>query len=94
MAAVDTVGPAGSDQNVFVVIRHADDFMRHHLSDGENEIELATRNQPIYLCWPVVLEPPFRLFADEISGNDPDRLHILAPLVGVKEGARNLAEHR
>ena len=47
-----------------------------------------------HLGRPVVVEPPFRLFADEIPRNDADRFHILAPLVGVKEGARNLAKHR
>src|SRR6202140_1767967 len=94
VAAVDAVGSARSDQNVFVVVRHADNFVRDDLAEGKNEIELATGNQPIYLRRPVVVQSPFRLFTDEIPGNDPDRFHILSPLVGVKEGARNLAKHR
>ena len=41
VAAVDAFAAAGADENVLVVVGHADDFMRHDLADGENEIEAA-----------------------------------------------------
>ena len=43
VAAVDALASAGSDQDVLVVVGHADHFMRHDLSDGEHEIEATTR---------------------------------------------------
>ena len=43
VAAVDALAAAGADQDVLVVVGHADHFMRHDLADGENEIEAAVR---------------------------------------------------
>src|SRR5438128_6080410 len=93
VAAVDAVGAAGSDQNILVVIGHADHFMWDDLANRENEIELSASDEPVYLGRPVIIEAPFRLFADEIAGNNSDGFHILAPLMNMEEGAGHIAEH-
>ena len=44
MAAVDAFAAAGPDQDVLVVVGHADDFVGHDLADGEDQIEAALRD--------------------------------------------------
>jgi len=65
MAAVDRLAAAGAHEDVLVVIGHANDFMGHDLTDGEDEIEATIRNQSVHLRRPSIVELAFRLFQNE-----------------------------
>ena len=45
VAAIDPFAAAGPNQNVLGVVGHTDNFVRHHLANGKNQIESAARNQ-------------------------------------------------
>src|ERR1700677_4110804 len=55
MAAVYAFSASRAHEDGLVVIRHADNFMRHDLADGEDEVEAAMRNEPVYLRRPRVV---------------------------------------
>src|SRR5215471_13299865 len=64
VTAVDAVTSASPDQDVFVIVRHANYFVWHHLSQGEDEIEAAANNQAIHLRRPCVIQFAFGLLAN------------------------------
>ena len=41
VAAVDALSASRADQDVLVVVGHADDFMGNDLADGEDQVEAA-----------------------------------------------------
>ena len=84
---------SGAHQDVLVVVGHADDFMRHDLADGKNQVEAALRNEPVDLRRPRIVELAFRLFADELWRNLAERLHIGAPVMDTEQIPRYIAEH-
>src|SRR5579864_4302302 len=55
VTTVDAVTSASADQNVFVVVRHPDHFVWHHLPQREHKIEAAVCNQTIHLRRPWVI---------------------------------------
>ena len=55
VTAVDAVASASPDQDVLVVVRHADHFVWHNLPQREHKIEAAVCDQAIRLCWPCVV---------------------------------------
>ncbi len=59
VAAIDALAAAGANEDVLVVVGHADHFVRHNLADGEHQIEAAVRDQPVYLRRPGVVELAF-----------------------------------
>src|SRR6202140_216784 len=59
MAAVYALPASSAHQNILVVVRHADDFVGHDLSDRENQIETALRNQPVLLGRPRIVQLAF-----------------------------------
>src|SRR5258707_1114503 len=72
---------SSAHQNVLVVIRHADDFMRHDLADGQNQVEATLRNQTVYLRRPGIVQLPFRLLVNELGRNLAQSLYIGSPIV-------------
>jgi hypothetical protein len=93
VAAIDAVGSARAHENIFVVVGHADHFVRHHLANGENQVELTARDEAVHLSGPVVVQFSFRLLADKLAGDDANRFDVFAPLVRVKQYLRNVAKH-
>src|SRR5262249_31117535 len=93
MAAVDALRPTSSDEHIFVVVRHADDFMRHNLPNGENQIKSAAHDEPIDLRRPIVIQLSLRLLMNELSWNDANCFHVCTPLVDSEKGSGNIAEH-
>src|SRR5580704_4916886 len=67
VAAIDAFTAAGSDEDVLVVVGHADDFVGHDLADGEHQIKTATGDQAIDLRRPRVVELALRLLANEFG---------------------------
>ena len=93
VAAIDAFPAARSHQNVFVVIRHADDFMRHDLADGENQIEAALKDQPVDLCRPGKMQLPFRLLFNKSRGHFADGLNVRPPVVNMEQRLWHIAKH-
>src|ERR1700692_4050636 len=93
MAAVYALAASGAHQNVLVVIRHADNFVRYDLADRENEIETAVRNETIYLRWPRVVQLAFGLLVDELGRDLAESLDVGSPVVGAEERLRHGAKH-
>jgi len=56
VAAVDAHDTAGADEDIFVVVSHADDLMWDDLTDGKDEVETALDEELIDLCGPVVVD--------------------------------------
>ncbi len=93
VAAVDALAASGPHENVFVVIRHADDFVGHDLANGENQVEAALSNQPVHLRRPRVVQLAFRLLADKFRRNLAQSLNIGSPVMHAKKLLRYYAEH-
>src|SRR6266403_5323297 len=93
MAAVYAFSPSGAHQNVLVVVRHADDFMRHNLTDRENQIESALSDQPIYLGRPRIVQLAFRLLVDELRRDFAESLNVGSPVMHSEEVYRHGAKH-
>ena len=93
MAAVYAIAASRAHQNIFVVIRHADDFVGHDLADGENQIEAALRNQPIHLGRPRIVQLAFRLLADEFRRDLAESLNVGSPVMHAKKLFRDRAKH-
>ena len=93
MAAVDSVRAAGANQNIFVVVGHADHFMRDDLSDRENQIEAAAGDQAVHLRRPGVIQLAFGLLVDEFRRNFAECFDIGAPVVDAKQFRRDCTEH-
>src|SRR5216684_7754283 len=81
MAAVYAFTAADAYKNILVVIRHADDFMGHDLTDGENQIETALCDQPIHLCRPRIIELAFRLPMDKLRRDLSQSLDVGSPVM-------------
>ncbi len=56
MRAVDAHDAAGADENILVVVGHADHLVRHHLADGEDEVVAAVAHELVHLRGPLVVE--------------------------------------
>ena len=93
VAAIDALAAARADQNVLVVVGHADHFMGHDLADGKNQIEAALRDQPVDLRRPGIIQLAFRLLANELGGNLAQGLDVGAPVMNAEEILRHIAEH-
>src|SRR6266404_5161818 len=93
MAAVYAFSPSGAHQNVLVVVRHADDFMRHDLTDRENQVETALCNQPIYLGRPRIVQLAFRLLVDELRRDLAESLNVGSPVMHSEKLCRHGAKH-
>ena len=93
MAAVDAFATAGADQNVLVVVGHSDNFMGHHLADGQDKIPLAVDDVPADLRGPGVMELALGLLLDEGGGDFAEGLDIGSPIVDEKAVMGDSAEH-
>ena len=93
VAAVDAFAAAGADENVLVVVGHADHFMRHHLADGEDQVEAAFEKHAVHLRRPWKVELALRLLMDELGRNLAHGLDIRAPVVHAEQLVRHVAEH-
>src|SRR6266404_1436041 len=93
MAAVYALAASGAHQNVLVVVRHADDFMRHDLTDRENQIESALSDQPIYLGRPRIVQLAFRLLVDELRRDLAESLNVGSPVMHSEKLCRHGAKH-
>ena len=50
--------PPVPTKHILVVIRHADDFMRHNLADGQDQIMSAIAYKFVDLRRPFIVEQP------------------------------------
>src|SRR5260370_35114714 len=80
VAAVNAVRAPCSHQDVLIVVRHTDDFVRHDLSNRQDEIEISVADQLIYFHWPAIVELDLGLFSHEITGNFPYAADIPPPV--------------
>ena len=64
---------AGSDEQILVVVGHADHFMGHHLADRENQIVSAFPHQPVELRGPRFAVDALGGFGHDVGGNFADR---------------------
>jgi len=85
MAAVDAVRSPRANEEVFVVVRHADDLVRHDLADGQDEVVAASRNQVGELNRPREIHRSFRNLADKRRGHLAQRRNTGAPVVDAEQ---------
>ena len=93
MAAVDSIAASGADENVLVVIGHANHFMGHDLADREDEIKATTRNEPVHLRRPCIVQLAFRLLINKLRRNFAENLDLRSPVVDVEKLLRHGSEH-
>src|SRR5579863_10449661 len=96
MAPVYALTASRAHENVLCVVGHAYHFMGHDLADGENEIEVAMHNEPVYLCRPRIVQLAFRLLADELGRDLAKGLDVRTPIMHAEKlcrhGAKNSCE--
>ena len=56
VAAMNAERTGRADQDVLVVIGHADHFVRHHLADGKHQVEASLGDHAVHLRRPGVVE--------------------------------------
>src|SRR5262249_35069346 len=81
VAAIDAFPASGSDQNVLVVVGHADDLVWHYLPNRDHEIEGVAQQHAIHLRRPGIVQLAFRLPLDKIGRHLTDSLDVAAPIV-------------
>ena len=84
VASIDPFAASRAHQNILVVIRHPDHFMRHHLPDRENQIEPALQQKPVHLRRPRIVQLAFRLRMNKLRRNLANRLDIRSPVMNAK----------
>ena len=52
----DTARAAGPYKDVLVVVGHSDDFVRHDLAEGEDQIESPLNQQVVHLSGPIKVQ--------------------------------------
>ena len=93
VAAMDADGAAGADEDVLVVVGHADDFVRDDLADGEDEVVAAVAEELVDLGGPGVVELALADLVHEAAGDFAEGDDVVAPVVDAEEAARSRAEH-
>ena len=93
MALVDAFHAAGAYKDVLVVVGHADDFMRHHLADGENEVVPAGGNEIRHLRRPGKLDGTTGNFAHKRGRHFADRGDASAPVMNAEQTLGHTGEH-
>ena len=92
MAFVDALDAAGADENVFVVVRHADDFVRHDLPDGQNQLVSAAGDEVGNLRGPRKVHRAFGDFFHKSRRHFADGSDAGAPVVDAEKIFRHARE--
>ncbi len=87
VAAVNADGATGADEDVLVVVRHANDFMRNDLSDRKNQVVATVAEELVDLGRPGEVEFAFADFVDEAAGDFAEGDDVVAPVVDAEERA-------
>ena len=93
VALVDAFRAAGADEDVLIVVGHADDFVRHDLPERQDQIVPALGDQPADLRGPGPVEPALADLADEGGRHLAQRGEAVSPVVHAEEAGRDVAEH-
>ena len=94
VTAIDAFGTTSADQNILIEIRHSDNFVGHHLADGQYEIESAFRYKTIHFRRPVIVKLPFRLLMYIARRYNANQLCVGTPIVRTEYFMWHFAEHR
>ena len=93
VALVDARRPAGADEQVLVVVGHADHFVRHDLADREDQIVPAFPHQPVQLHGPRLAPDALGGLGHELGRDLADRDHVVAPVVDAEQPLGHAGEH-
>ena len=85
---------AGTDKNIFIVICHPDNLVRHDLTDGENQIMLSFHQQSVHLRRPRVIYFPFGDFLHKRTRHFSQRYQVFPPTMDAENIFGNSQEHR
>ena len=91
--AMNSDGATGADEDVLVVVGHADDLVGNDLADGEDEVVAAVAEELVDLCGPGVVDLSFGDLVEEGARNLAQGDDIVAPVVDAEEISRRLAVH-
>lgn len=93
---VDPGDAAGADEEVFVAVGHADDFVRNHLTDRNDQVVSTVPDEFVELSWPRFVPDAFGDFAHVFGGDFADGDDVVSPAVRSKErvwdGGKHLIE--
>ena len=90
---VDHVAAADADKEVFRVVRHADDLVRHDLTRGNDEVVALVHHTAVNFHADRVMPEAFRDFFQIRSRNLADLDHIVPPVMDEHAFIRNALEH-
>lgn len=93
VAFVDAFHAAGSDEDVLVVVGHADDLVGDDLADGEDEVVAAFPDELVHLGGPGVGVDAVGDVGDKLGGDGADGDDVVAPAMGTDEAVREAGEH-
>ena len=93
MALVDARHPARADENVLVVVGHADDFVGHDLADREDQVVSAFPHQAVELGRPRLAVNAFGRFGDELGRDLADGDDVAPPIVDADQPLRQRGKH-
>ena len=93
VALVDARRPAGADEQVLVVVGHADHFVRHDLADREDQVVAALPHQPVELRRPRLAVDALGGLGDELGRHLADGDHVVAPVVDAEQPLGHAGKH-
>ena len=93
MAPVDAGRASSAHEDVLVVVRHADDLVRHHLPDGQDEIVLPGPDQIGQLHGPRKIHRAFGNLPDKLPRHLADGRDAGAPVVHPEQLRRDAGKH-
>ena len=93
MALVDAFTPPYTDEEVLVVVRHPDHFVRHHLPDGKDQVVPAFEEHAVHLHGHGIVGYAARYLADVVGRHGTDMHDTVAPVMHAKERPGDAGEH-
>ncbi len=93
VGGVDPQWAARADEEVLVVVGHADHLVGHHLAQREDQVVATLADEPVHLGRPGLVEAAAGGLGDKGGGHFAQRDHIVAPVVLPDQRERQPGEH-
>ena len=93
VALVNHIAAAHADENILRVVGHADDFVGHHLTGGNDEVIALVHDAPVDLDTDRVAPEPFGDFAHIVRRDLPQLHHVMSPVMDQHGIIGNIPEH-
>ncbi len=93
MALIDPLRATSTYKDILIVVCHSDNFMRHNLSNRENQIKVSLYQKLADLSWPRIVHGPIRDGFQELRRDLSQCHNPFTPIVFAKQIGGDIAKH-